>query len=88
MKMSGKVYHMISRFHYSLQDVATCLQTATSIHKVEVDELASSQDGFKYTIYGRATNGSPFYACGKLLLNEKNERFFFVITAHERTDHK
>jgi len=88
LHVSKKVQAMVARSEYSLDDIRCCLQTATAIHKVEADEVKQSYDGFKYTLYGRDTNRSPFYTCGKILLDGNEERLFLIMTAHKRTHHE
>lgn len=83
MHYSCKVRHQIAEGWYSEEDLRTCIFTATFIHKIEVDEMGTATDGFKYTILGRDTLGNPFYTCGKIILSNNYNRLYFFITAHE-----
>ena len=80
---SGKVREFIADGWYGTVDLEWCILTAESIHKVEDEELGIAMDGHKYTILGRDTQGYVFYTCGKIILNQQDQRRYFFITAHE-----
>ena len=82
---SGKVRRFIAEGWYEAADLEQCIFTATTIHKIEVDDMKTALDGRKYTILGRDTQGEPFYTCGKILLNRHDQRQYFFITAHDAT---
>ena len=80
---SRKVHDFIADGWYERADLEKCILTATSLRRVDDDELGVATDGKKYTILGRDTNGQPFYTCGKIILSENEQRLYFFITAHE-----
>lgn len=80
-----KVRQLIADGWYETGDLERCILSATSIHKVEEDEIGTAIDGCKYTILGRDTQRHPFYTCGKIILSQSHQRLYFFITAHEAT---
>ncbi|MDP2936447.1 MAG: hypothetical protein Q8O86_08150 [Dehalococcoidia bacterium] len=80
---SNKIRKFVEAGWYETVDLEVCILTATSIHKVEEDELGTATDGKKYTILGRDTQGQRFYTCGKIILSRNDERLYYFITAHE-----
>jgi len=79
---SSKIREYVEEGWYQEDDLEQCICTATSIHKVEDDELKASVDGKKYTVLGRDSQGKPFYTCGKIILSKDHRKYFFI-TAHE-----
>ncbi len=82
---SGKVHEFISEGWYEKEDLERCVLYATTIHKIEEDEMGVALDGCKYTILGRDTQGQRFYTCGKIILSPNDQRQYFFITAHDAT---
>ena len=82
---SKKVRQLIDDGWYETDDLERCILSATSIHKVEEDDIGAAMDGCKYTILGRDTQRQPFYTCGKIILSQSHQRLYFFITAHEAT---
>lgn len=80
---SKKVRRFIAEGCYEVDDMERCILSATSIHKVEEDDMGAAVDGCKYTILGRDTQKQPFYTCGKIILSQNHQRLYFFITAHE-----
>ncbi|HEX8139487.1 MAG TPA: hypothetical protein VF544_18145 [Pyrinomonadaceae bacterium] len=81
---SAKVQNLIQEGYFDLEDMERCILSASVIQKVELDELGTSVDGYKYTIIGLDAEGLSFYTCGKLIRNEESQEFYFFITAHEQ----
>ena len=79
---SSKVRKHIERGDYQEEDLEHCICTAARIRKIEKDEQHTASDGRKYTILGRDMQGENFYTCGKLMLAENGEVYFFI-TAHQ-----
>ena len=80
---SKKVRSFIEDAYFDEEDMERCVLSATSIHKVERDELGNAIDDCKYTITGVDTQGRSFYTCGKLIRYGESEKLYFFITAHE-----
>lgn len=80
---SKKVQSFIEDGYYDLEDLDRCVLSASTIHKVEPDQLETAIDGCKYTIIGVDTQGRSFYTCGKLIRHRESEKLYFFITAHE-----
>jgi hypothetical protein len=80
---SKKVRSLIEDAYFDEEDMERCVLSATSIHKVEPDELGIAIDDCKYTIMGVDTQGRSFYTCGKLIRHGESEKLYFFITAHE-----
>jgi hypothetical protein len=80
---SKKVQSFIEDAFYGPEDLERCVLSASTIHKVEEDELGTAIDGCKYTIIGMDTQGRSFCTCGKLIRHSESEKLYFFITAHE-----
>ena len=80
---SRKVQSYLEDGYYERGDMVLCILTATSVHKAERDEQSTAVDGYKYTVLGRDTHRQRFYTCGKIILDQADQRLYFFITAHE-----
>lgn len=82
---SRKVHQFIEEGWYEKEDLERCILYASTIRKIEEDEMGAAIDGYKYTILGRDTHGQRFYTCGKIVLSSDDQRQYFFITAHDAT---